>query len=326
MTRKEVFVIFWLTLAVGYNYARDIFGPHASECIARQESIVNHTADSPYSYRVLVPELTHTTAIALNLVLRRQHLADVAAYVIFILLAIAFSFSMLYLLMRRDFPKASAILGLIVIGISMIISYQDNQPWSLLDPGFYALAVLGWRTGRRWELIPLIAVATLNRETAIFLVVLLGSMAFRQEPRHRIAGWFLVYGLVWAAVYGALRLSIGSHPHEQTISTYVRYNVAPRGLALSAFNIFIFLGPFWFAVWRGLRVAPAFQRYGFIGFVLFVIGASPWSLWWEVRLWTPFYCVLIPLMLYGLKSAFGETLFNLVADLNEVPVKAAQFS
>jgi hypothetical protein len=300
VTKRSALLVFWLTFAVGYNYLFLVFGPAASKFLDLHQRIIDHTAPSPYAYRVLVPEFVRGVAHGLNLVLHNQHKANIGAYAAFDFAAIAVSLIAIYLLLRGEFPETTAIVGLVLAGLSMMIAFEENQPWSFLEPGMFAFGLLWFRQGRYWLILPLIALATLNRETSIFLVLILGLAAYRSANQQRKLLWVGACLVIWAGVYGAVRALIGTHPHEYSIRVYAWANFRPLSLVLTPLRDFLFLGPFWLVAWRGWRIAPTWLRQAAFAFPVFLVVAAPWSLWWEVRLWTPFYCIFLPLVLYGL--------------------------
>jgi hypothetical protein len=300
-TKRSILFLAWLTLMVGFEYIFQIFQFRATPWIVEHDNIIHHTGASPDVYRMLIPQSARLVeALIEHLHPMSHHTALIAAYCGIQAIAIVFSLTMLYRLFREMFPEWLSLLGIMIVSLSMLVAYQEVQPWSLLDPGIYALGMLLALRRSTWALIPLIAIATLNRETACFLVVLLALALYRDADKVGSAMWAGIYSLVWAAFFFGIRHHVGSHPHAYTVTEYLQGNLG-AGIILTCLKAFLFLGPLWALIPYSWSTVPKPVRHAAFAFPIFLVGAAPFSLWWETRLWTPFYCVLIPPMLYGLE-------------------------
>ena len=154
---------------------------------------------------------------------------------------------------------------------------------------------------RRLWLALLVAVAALNRETGVF-IVLFYAVA-RPLNRQRLMTT-LAYGGIWLAVFIGVRLYAGDGGRYWTVDKVFSSNLSKPWLAV--FNVAALLGVFWWFAAAGFRGAPPFvQR---VATVIPVYGAvvAVWGIWWEVRLLLPLMPLLLPLALSFLfKSESG---------------------
>lgn len=307
LPKRGAVLLVWCCAAVSFFLVFDEVYPNAGKLKEVHESILSHTAESPLAYRLLTP---YSIQAITDLAGRFVHLGSKGfpafiGYVGYAAAAISFSLVALYCLYARLFDWPKVAIGMAVTTVGLITAMQDViQPWSWMEPGLYALGMLFILDRRKVAFGLLVAVATLNRETAIYLVALYLAARWptlRKSFRPWIAA--AVYGLIWAATYGWIRYWVGPRPRGFTLSRVMSMDLNSMSFFLTVTKLFLLLGPLWFYLlpgWRAARVDAV--KYGALVFPLFLIAAAPFSVWNETRLLTPFYCVLVPLALYGISD------------------------
>lgn len=300
-------LLIWCCAAASFFLVFDEVYPNAEKLHELHDSILAHTADSPSAYRLLTP---YSIQAATNLLERfvplgRKGFPAFIGYVAYAAAAISFSIAALYRLYARLFDWRNVVIGMGVTTLGLITAMQDViQPWSWLEPGLYALGMLFILDRRNIVLGILIALASLNRETAVYLVAL---YFFANWPKLRSSfrPWLItaIYALIWAGIYGWIRYWIGPRPRQFTVAVVMARNLNAMSFFLIATKLFLLLGPLWLFVWPGWKAARSETlKYAAIAVPLFVLTAAPFSIWNETRLLTPFYCVLVPLALYGITA------------------------
>jgi hypothetical protein len=169
--------------------------------------------------------------------------------------------------------------------------HPSGLMWSLLETIFWLAALLLLDTGRAWWMVPLVFVATLNRETTVLLPLLVWLLTGR---------WRLAGGLVaiWAVTYGGLRLYYGDVPLHLTIAEIWHANTVEYvgsfllGLALFGWIPILAL--------RGYRTAPPFVRRAAWVAPPYLAAIAVFGIWREFRLFLPLLPLAIPLVMNSL--------------------------
>lgn len=248
------------TLALAHLYLRLIELPYVGERMALHADILAGVAESPYRYRVLVPVLTEALRRLLG-VLVVDRIAFLLAFVALNIASIGYYLARTFLLLRRWMPQGGALACALLVACVMPVAFQDHayQPWSFLEAGLFAHACSATLDRRGGAVLALTAVATLNRETGLFVAALWPLTSFSTAPaalRITSALRATLPLLVWASVYGALRIGLGHAAHVRSVAEMFALNVRPRDLLLAAINLLVLLGPLWLLLRRGLRAAP----------------------------------------------------------------------
>jgi hypothetical protein len=265
-------------------------------------AVVQGVEFQPTVYRVLVP-------YSLDPVIRffAQFMAYEDAfgrvYAVFYLLALAALLCVHYEYFRRHFTDEQALVGALVIAatLSMGLRSYDYAPYSQLEPTLFALALLLMDVQRHAALAVLIAIATLNRETAIFIVLLFCVVVPLTRARLTVAAGYLA---IWAATFFGIRFAVGAgRPRYWTIDSIWLGNTHDLNqIVISFTNIALIYGAFWLFAILGCRRAPAFVRRSALIVPLYLATVAVWGIWTEVRLLQPLYPILIPL---GLSYLFA---------------------
>ncbi|HYB94809.1 MAG TPA: hypothetical protein VEC39_07535 [Vicinamibacterales bacterium] len=272
------------------------FGPGEETMTARRDvhrAILNQTARTPDRYRVLSAAIVEVPTRVLAQFMPYERAYDRASLV-FYLAAIAGMLASLFAYLRRWFGDEPALIAALAVACTIRITMRqhDYAPGSYLEPTFVALALLAIINRRYGWLGALIAVATLNRETAIFLALLhLGTSDFSRQAWIRTTA----YVGIWAAIYGVVRTMGGDAERYWTMELVWRTNLSQPQLAV--FNVSMLLGVFWVLAVLGWQYAPAFIRRSALIVPPYLLTVAIWGIWWEVRLLMPLYPILFALAL-----------------------------
>lgn len=286
-----VFVAATAVTALDYG-----IGPGDDTLLARRDihkGILNQTTKAPDRYRVLAPAVIEVPTRVLSRFMPYDTAYDRAS-VVFYLLAMAALVAAQYAYLRVWFTAEQALIGVLLIACTLRITIRqhDYAPSSYLEPSFFALGLLAILHGRRGWFALLVAIATLNRETAIFLIALFAvTQPLTKDTMKSVAGYFAI----WLVIFVGLRFLGGDAERYWTIDLVFRTNVSQ--LWLAAFNITLLLGAFWVFALFGLSRAPAFVRRSALVIPAYLAAVAIWGIWWEVRLLMPLFPLVLPLAL-----------------------------
>ena len=286
-----VFVAATAVTALDYG-----IGPGDDTLLARRDihkGILNQTTRAPDRYRVLAPVLIEVPTRALSRFIPYDTAYDRAS-VVFYLIAMAALVATQYAYLRVWFTTEQALVGVLLIASTLRITIRqhDYSPSAFLEPSFFALGLLAILHGRRGWFALLVAVATVNRETAIFLIALFAvTQPPTKDTMKAVAGYFAI----WLVIFLGLRFLGGNADRYWTPELVFRTNMSQ--LWLAAFNITVLLGAFWIFALLGLPRAPAFVRRSALVIPAYLAVVAIWGIWWEVRLLMPIYPLLLPLAL-----------------------------
>ena len=173
--------------------------------VIRMENLLAGTAPRPFQYRVLGP----WTILALH---RATGISLAAAELLWHFAAALGAFVAVRAWLRPFVPAAVADLAPVWVTATAVNSLVLQYPWDL--PGIFFLAVLLDLLRRRnWRLfLPVLALATLNREnTYLAVAAVVVAEGFHRRAWLRAAGLGLAAAVAWLAVKVALdRLYFGN--------------------------------------------------------------------------------------------------------------------
>jgi hypothetical protein len=301
-------LLFSAAAAVAYGYYRRTDEPFFRPRVTLHREIIDGTAESPYRYRVLVPFAGQALTRALSTVLTPAD-SFLWAYGIYDLLAVFSLLVMLFVWAKTWFTPEHSLIGVLFVAATMPLALQDHyfQPWSLAEAALFCAGLLAIQRRRPALLFAVVALASLNRETAIFLPLafLLTVEAGDLRRADGARNWkplLLFAGLLltWATIYGGLRLWRGEATHIETIEGLWARNTERQNLIYALENAGLFLGGFWIFAALGLPRAPTFlKRVAWI-IPVYLATILVWGVWYEVRLLMPLYAILLPLGLFFL--------------------------
>jgi hypothetical protein len=286
-------VFFAVSTVSALNYA---LLPGDATLAARRSyhaGILEHRIPAPDRYRVVLPAIIDGPIDVLARWMPRTDAFD-RAYAVFYVLALPAFLASLFACVRMWFPPDQALVGVLFVAATLPIAMRPNEygPYSFLEPTFIALSLLCTLRDRRLWLALLVAVAALNRETGIF-VVLLYAVA-RPLTRERFFAT-LVYGAIWLTVFLGLRLYAGDDGRYWTLDKVFSSNLSQPGLTV--FNVAALFGVFWWFAAAGYRHAPPFVRRVATVIPVYLAVVAVWGIWWEVRLLLPVIPLMLPLAL-----------------------------
>jgi hypothetical protein len=268
-------------------------------------SVVDGTADAPERYRILIPFLVQFLGNATGI-------SSSALWYTTRLASILIAYLILYWYLRTWFLPQSSLLGVAIVAATLPLTFTNS--WAHPDhiPEL-ALSTLGcWliATGRTVWFALCLAIATLNRETSAFLIVLFAIVS-PVSKRHILLTVSLA--LEWTAIYAGLRLWRG---YESYALWQASRNLGFLKLLPAAFDPYYrayayfglaLLGPLCFVATRNRSRQPFFVRRALyvvpvMALVVFCISSII-----ETRVFTPFYPIALPGVMFGLNVPINET-------------------
>lgn len=193
---------------------------------------------APYRYRVLVPYTVEFLIAQLSHYVGNA-LAFLLAYALYFFAAITVLLTSLYIYLRLWLDDKLALVGCLIAAFTMPVGFRYFYPYSFLEVSLFIIALYLIYHKHDWPLLPLVLLASLNRETAIFIVIAY-AIHRRNVPMS------VALGLVWLAVFVGLRLWLGDAPRSVTVAEIWAENSSARGIYEGALNSLIFFGPLWF--------------------------------------------------------------------------------
>lgn len=314
LTLADASVLASVTLALVYLYVLQVDLPNLDARLNLHQQILDGTAPAPYRYRMLPAFLTECLASFLSLWLSYRA-SVLVAYVVWDTLSLSVLVRGLHLYLRTFFPRRDAMIAVLFAAVTMPLAFRNHQyqPWSLLEPGLLSFAL--WGVAHRDLRIPVAAVvlASLNRETGLFVAMWSVVAAFAPPATHAPRWWPVRNTCTVASLLGALSLLTvtvvwivrGVAPGVITVSEVLSANLEPRALLRSAVQVSLFFGAFWVLACFGFRSAPVLIRRTAMLTPLYLAVIAIGGLWWEVRLLMTLYPVVLPLALSGWARSEG---------------------
>ena len=303
---SALILILSVSAVIAYGYFNRVHTPNLESRLELHNQIIAGTAPSPYRYRILVPFIGEVLTQGLSVVFSGKA-AFLLAYAIVDLLSVFFLMVVLFFWLKTWFTRDQALIGVLFVAGTIPIALQDHyfQPWSLVEAGLFSLALVAIHRKHYWLLALLVVLASLNRETALFIplaflltidIVSLLNARSKSEWQPILAFSGLL--LIWAAVYWGLRYSLGSTSYIGTVEGLLgslARNTTKSRLFFTFVNGSLFLGGLWVFALLGFRYAPGFIKRVALIVPLYLLSVAVWGAWNEVRLLMPLYPVLVPL-------------------------------
>jgi hypothetical protein len=312
--RVLIWIILSLAAVLAYDYYIQIDVPNLVSRLDLHQHIIAGTAASPYRYRVLVPFIGEVLRLGFATILSPSK-SFLLAYAIFDLLAIVFLLLIFFAYLQLWFSREQAFIGTLFMAGMMTLVFKDHifQPWSFLEVGLFTASLYLMVTKKPLLLGIVVAVASLNRETGVFipLTYLITSLDFKSIFKNGIPAlrkqartiWLsLAFFSIWLVIYLGLRWLLGSAPQVNSVEALYSQNTSSKNLLYALLNWILFFGAFWIFPILGYKHAPEFLRRVLIIVPFYLLSVLVWGVWYEVRLLMPLYPVLIPL---GMAFVFG---------------------
>lgn len=295
-------LLFSIALILANQYFLLIEKPTLEVRQELHQNIIDGTAESPYRYRILAPYL----AQGLSYFFQSAQFSEplVLAYQVFDVFAIFASLLMLYQYLRNWFSKETSLIGVLIASLSMLVGFRDHyfQPWSLLEPAVFALGLNFLYQKRYGWLAMIIALGTLIRETAVFLVVsyfLTWAFPFfwREVRKDQIKKWLIGLGyiFIWALIFFGLRLILGEATRTITIREILTISTRSGNILKAIWYYFLFFGVFWWFIIGGYKRSPSFVKKTARLLPIYLALITLFAIWYEVRLIMTLYPIFIPL-------------------------------
>jgi hypothetical protein len=308
--RRNVALIILLGLTLGGMYFLAIDSQAPQFTFTQQQNAFNGNAGSPYRYRVLVPAiLAAGTRMFAYLAVGSPQQAFQAASLAYECVGLTFQLVVLYALLRQFFSPLHSLVGVtFTAGMTVLtLAYFTYQPWSILEVAFFALGFLLAYRGQWGWLTLVVVLASLNRETGVFLPVAVflatlndlrpfGLDVFWRIARRRQTRIAFALVVLSTAIFAGLRLVRGSAEPVDQLPDVIRRNLERNNLIAAVMAFPMVLGVGWVYALLGRRWAPPFLQ-GISRVVPWYLAAfAIWGWWREVRILTSLYPVLVPLV------------------------------
>jgi hypothetical protein len=282
------------------------FGPQQAKRAERHEQVLERRGEAPWTYRVLVPwaaEVTSAIPAAAGFPERR------ALELSYLGWQLAFTWGLFVAFHRYLGHWIAApwpLLGTLLLAALHGPSYVHYwfQPDSPLDLLLWAVGLLLALRGRWLALLPLVALGALNRETIVFLPLLVGALCWDTQPRRVLAPRVLAMLACAALPALAVRLWVGpaGWAHGTHPLGLLAANVSHPGWLLYA-------GAFWGLLWAAPALAwrespPALRRVALV-LVPYLALQLVFGRIREVRLLLPLAFALVPMGLLWLRARLG---------------------
>jgi hypothetical protein len=262
-------------------------------------AIVDSTAPSPQRFRILIPWLLDPIIRAASSLTDPEQ-AFRRVYFAFHFAALVALLAGVYGCCRLWFTRDRALIGALIVGSTLHLVLRMGEywdfapipdrtwfaPWSLVEPVFVACGLLLLWT-RRIGLVAILTIAAALNSEASILVPLIALVV----PGHERRDGVMLLAL-WFVVTAALRLAVGGFEWP---SPSIDANLAH--LPSTAINLALFLGPAALLIVTGFRRAPLFAQRAFLAAAPLLIAVGLFGYWWDVRLLTPLYPLVAPLIL-----------------------------
>ena len=304
-----IIILITCSLALSFDYYKKVDSPKQIVRLELHNKIIAGTAPSPYQYRILVPFTTQILKSILAYITPDR--AFIISYFLYDFFAITFSLIAVYLYLNIWFTVEQALIGSLLMSALMPINfyYHYYQPWSLIETGFFALGLYFIFHQKIGPLTILVALAALNRETAIFIPLLFflpivknlikKIYPFPSLLKQLARGGILI--TIWLMIFLGLRIYFGPTDHIVNITELLQRNLAVNNLLKSVFVVFIFGGLFWLLILRGYFMAPDFIQTTAWILPIYILTIMLWGVWYETRVLMPMYPIFLSL---GLCAAF----------------------
>jgi len=344
MGRRKVIIaglILSMGLLMALYYARQTYPSCLESCAAYHQAIIAGTADSPHRYRVLAPfavqaAFAPTSAGSIGVAYVTAHMITLPTMLL-----------MMFVWFKRWVGGSAALVGvLFVAAYSPIMFGVGAYGISLYTPVevIFLIAGLMWLTSGRGGVVfgVIVALATLNRETAILLVIAYGVLRVFVSPSSRKDAspptskdalvptpettphpqpaktphpqplsqkqergdkkLLAIYAVVWAVIFVGVRVWRGAAPDQVTAAAIFAANFGGGWVTTEAMINHGVLIPLWLLAIVGLRQSTPTMKKIALIGVPYVALLGVFAMWNETRLLLPLMVVWMPLALRAIEN------------------------
>lgn len=215
-----------------------------------------------------------------------------SSYLLFRGISLFLAAWMFHVFLSRYFPSGYCLIGVIWLLGCMPMTYINYymQESDAINLFFYIVAFILIRSRKDRYLVPLLAVAMINRETPVLIPLLWLLYRWDELPIIQLILRFAGLVITAFAVYSGLRIIFG---HHQSYSDffYLTFNLASFNTYL---YFFLFFGPFLLLSFKNTTVKPKFIRRSLLFVPFFVIFHMTIPIFQEARLLLPLFPIIIP--------------------------------
>lgn len=261
-------------------------------------AVVAGTADAPERYRVLMPFVVQALAGGDREALPRVWLVVRLASFLAACLALHW-----YLATWFDPARVLAGTALVLALLPLTFTNSWAHPDHIPELALFAFAAGALARERLAMFLGGLALAALNRETAVFLVVLCAVATWRSKAW---LAWSSAAALTWAVIYVGLRMWRGwvHYDYWQFGRNLEFLRLLPEGYdpyyRMYGWFFVIAFGPLVALALRAGDSAPVFARRALFVVPVFVAVAFAFSSIVETRIFTPLFALTIPAAVAGL--------------------------
>lgn len=341
VARWAPWILGWVALALVVLYWTQVEADRTDERIAYHQAILSGTGESPYQYRVLGAWVAQGVVAALEPMVGYRRAFHVA-YLLWNLAGAVALFLGQFLLLRRWFRAETALWVSLALVPGLLYSFGHPNyfymPSSTVEPAFVVWILIWALDGRTAWVLGAVALASLNRETALVPALMAVAIWFPRSQGDGVAAvpdphgiptgtgtvqptngagrdaagsgtrWVRLAGplVLWAVLYGSLRLAFGTRPAFYTLGEIFERNATFGALFFAAVHLTLFLGPLWWAAARGLGRAPAALRRASLTLPLAALLFLVFGIWREVRVLLMVMPLLVVLAAFGVVGPEGS--------------------
>jgi hypothetical protein len=281
------------------------------------EALAAGVASTPYQYRVLVPWLVRG-ALEAHLIAPASERSLFARIQVAMLILLAFVFRRYLSLFISD-PTVSSVAALSLYAILPFNYFNlPYYPYDVPSVMFFTLGLILIHDERWWWFYPLFVIATLNRETSIFLTVAMVLALFDRYGWPTLGALAASQLAIWAAIklvlyalYAQNRwMGYGLYQFQLKVNLATLYALPIKGIiALATW------GCLWLAVlvWRA-RIRDAFLRRNLWVVPVFIAGMFFVGFIIELRI----YGEVLPIVLAAAWVAFLDVIRESIVRGNQL--------
>ena len=277
---------------------------YVSDQIKLHTQIIEHTAPSPYQYRILQPTIVN---FLLKLVPERYfNFTFLASYAFFRFASLLACFLFLFLSLRDCFSRWASLFGVVFLAAFIPFTYRGYyfQPTSIFEYCVFSMGLLATVKKKILWLYPIVLFGTLNRETTVFIPLVYFLWRF---PMLRKSDYFNLAAIfsLWVLVFVGLRLLWPAPSGLLDVGRYVRLNMSSSDSWDVFLILIVCLLPV--ATWRSQP--KEYRRLLFFNVAWIPLHFLA-SQWWEIRYFIPSILVSLPGILWALDSAASHPQIN----------------
>src|SRR5215467_6165799 len=297
----------WLSAMLTYDYYSRIEDPFMDARMTLHHEIVSGTAPYQYRYRLLVPTAAEGLARAFQRAplvsyrpivppLAYSKRAFVLAYGALNFAGLAILFWSVGELVAQLFDSELSWLAVALSAILVSFTFRNHyyHPWSFWEGALYGVGLLLIHQRRLWLFAGLSLVGLMNRETSVFLILMLFATAF---PNYRSREMRFAIGTLaaWVAGFFLLHYFVGYRPSTFLLETALAGNRANAWFALLLNGLMVgIVSPL---ILRGMATGPRLIRRAALVLPLYFGLLLVIGYWWEIRYWITAIPIVVPALI-----------------------------